>query len=222
MNRDGVVDRLKRDGVLEETDAGLSVPEHVTERFDRHRDALRDVDEEVTVSRLTRRLDPERTRDAFELFDGCTELQALYLAVDDATEGFSPEQRAYVTLILDQILEPAPRLDGVPSAFVPVRESRLPPYLGVRRRALVYAWREDCEPCEVVRSELDAVFADQPPDIALLSVYGPDCAEFLSERFDVAGAPTLLFVLDGAVDARLQGVHHRMVLEREVELLRQA
>ena len=88
------------------------------------------------------------------------------------------------------------------------------------RRAVVYVWQEDCEPCDLVRQTLEDLL-DAPEDIALFAVYGPDWAELLYEEFDVAGAPTTLFVLDGEVDSRLNGPHYPESYEGELETLRE-
>jgi hypothetical protein len=54
-----------------------------------------------------------------------------------------------------------------------------------------------------------------------LAVYGPDAPVLLEERYNVVGAPTTLFVLNGRVDARLQGAHEEYKIESEVQKLRE-
>jgi hypothetical protein len=58
------------------------------------------------------------------------------------------------------------------------------------------------------------------PQLALFAAYGPDAAELLQDRYGVQGGPTTLFVVDGEVDARLQGAHYPEAIEHEFEQLK--
>jgi hypothetical protein len=84
----------------------------------------------------------------------------------------------------------------------------------------------DVVPCFAVRLFVEAfqVFFtnDEPPgDLLLLAVYGPDCPRLLDREFDVSGAPTTLFTLDGRVDSRFVGAPSTDGLETEIETLRE-
>ncbi|SNR66459.1 hypothetical protein SAMN06264855_13110 [Halorubrum vacuolatum] len=73
-------------------------------------------------------------------------------------------------------------------------------------RCLVYVWREECEPCEVVSKALAGmVGGDDPPAAIPLAVYGPDDATVLYRSYDVVGAPTVFSTVDGRVDTTITG-----------------
>lgn len=130
--------------------------------------------------------------------------------------------RVGVLNVLGTLRRGTPPDEGAPEAFLPVHGDRLPALVRLQRAAIVYVWREDCDPCDLVRGDFDELFDDRPPeDLMLYAVYGPDWAEELYEAFDVAGAPTTLFVKDGEVDARFLGAHTRTALENEVGILRE-
>lgn len=130
--------------------------------------------------------------------------------------------RVGVLNVLGTLRRGSPPDEGAPSAFLSVHGDRLPALVRLQRAAVVYVWREDCDPCDLVRGDFDELFEDRPPaDLMLYAVYGPDWAEELYEAFEVAGAPTTLFVKDGEVDARFLGAHTRSALENEVSILRE-
>lgn len=124
-------------------------------------------------------------------------------------------------VVLDLLRTVTPPDDGAPECFLPVHGDRLPTLLRLGHPTVVYVWREECPPCDTMREELDGLLADDHEDIARLAVYGPAAATLLYEEYDVVGAPTLLFVVGGGVDARLQGAQYREAIEAEVELLRE-
>jgi hypothetical protein len=64
--------------------------------------------------------------------------------------------------------------------------------------------------------EFEGLIDGWPDEVARLSLFGPDAVETLRERFDVTGAPTTLFVKDGAVDSRLLGSHHQEAIVSEL------
>jgi thiol-disulfide isomerase/thioredoxin len=118
---------------------------------------------------------------------------------------------------LDLFTEDPPPVDGTPEFFVQVTGSRLRTLVKVYERTVIYAWGHDCPPCETVREDLED-FLDEPMEgIPMLAVCGEGCAELLYEAFDLKGAPTLLFTIDGRVDLRLEGAHHKDVLEAELD-----
>lgn len=124
------------------------------------------------------------------------------------------------TAVLSQLDRPLPRTEGAPRAFFPIHGDWLGVFLDLFPNAIVYVWREDCDPCDVMKGEFDDIFDEPPDDLALFSIYGPDHARFLHEEYDVTGGPATLFVLDGEVDARLYGAQYRNVIDNEIEVLR--
>lgn len=118
---------------------------------------------------------------------------------------------------LDLFGETPPPMDGTPELFVQVTGPRLRTLAKVYERLIVYAWGYECPPCDTVQGDFEELLEDPIEGIPMVSVCGEDCAGLLYEEFELRGAPTVLFVLDGRVDLRLEGAQHRNVLERELE-----
>lgn len=144
-----------------------------------------------------------------------------YLALSELCgDALEKGERAWVSVILDG-LEPDPvRAEGSPDLFTPIDAQKLPFVEQFFRKAIVYIWREDCDPCDVVRGDFDEIFEEPPTEMALFSAFGPDASELLQEEYDVVGGPTTLFLFDGRVDTRHIGAPHREALETEIEKLR--
>lgn len=164
----------------------------------------------------------ERLPDAASFPDGPDGLDptvvAEYCAVRDRVD--DEREAIAVAAVLDRFSDPSPPTDGSPVPFLPIHGERLPFIVGCYGAVVVYAWREDCPPCDIMKATFEAVFDPAPDDLLLVSVYGPDCPRLLDERFDVVGAPTTLFVRDGAVDSRFVGARDRNAVEREIETFR--
>jgi thiol-disulfide isomerase/thioredoxin len=221
MQSDELLDTLVETGILEPTARGNSVA--VTANFQEfveetettleRREGLRD--------ELEARFDDPEAIDALAAL-GEEDLQFLaqYCALAEWVESLSHDDLVRTVAVLAQFQEPPPRAEGAPDSFLPVRGEQLLTLLQLTRRAVVYVWQEDCEPCDLTRETFEEQL-DIPADIGLFAVYGPDWAELLYEEFDVAGAPTTLFVLDGQVDSRLNGPHYPESYKGELETLRE-
>ncbi len=118
---------------------------------------------------------------------------------------------------LDLFGENPPPMEGAPELFVQVTGPRLRTLAKVYERLIVYAWGYECPPCDTVQGDFDELLDDPIEGIPMVSVCGEDCARLLHETFELRGAPTVLFLLEGRVDLRLEGAQHRNVLERELE-----
>lgn len=140
---------------------------------------------------------------------------AEYVALSRETP-LAHGERLRALAVFDSFRDPPPDA-GAPDAFLPVSGERLPLLVSLHHRAVVYVWRHDCPPCDLMREDLDDLLDAPPEDLALFAVYGPECAARLHELYDVPGGPATLFFLDGKVDARLYGAHHREVVETEIE-----
>lgn len=149
-------------------------------------------------------------------------LLARYVAISERETDLAPAQALALSVLVDQIEIGLPRSEGSPEKFFPVRGEDLVRLVSTYERCVVYAWRDDCPSCDVVRSDLDDILAEnQPEDVIFLSVYGPDCAELLEKEYDVVLAPTTLFTLGGSVDARLLGKPATKTLRGEIEKIRE-
>jgi thiol-disulfide isomerase/thioredoxin len=157
--------------------------------------------------------------DAVDLARDRESLVGEYLVVSDV-DGLCHRDRLYALALLSPLVAPQPPDHGAPEPFVPVDGRRLPLVVLTVERAIVYVWREDCPPCDLMRDDLEAVVDGGLGDIALFAVYGPDAMNVLADRYRVTGAPMTLFFLDGSVDARLRGANHPEVIQKEIEKLR--
>lgn len=148
-----------------------------------------------------------------------TDLRATAGAVA-ATTDLDPEAVAAAALALGRVEEP-PAAYGAPDGFTPIRGEEIAAFLERHPTAIIYVWGDDCEPCETVRSDLEAMQADGeiPDSMGLAAVYGDQCQQLLRDRFDVAVAPTTLFCTGGRVDSRLIGAHHTQTLASEIEII---
>lgn len=190
--------------VVDETQTSLdrrrSLEEALEERFD---------DPDVVES-LTRVGDRDRS------------FVANYCALSERTETLSSDDLVRATTVLTQTPGDGPRTEGVPSSFLPVRGDQLSTLVEFAPRAIVYVWREECDPCDAMCETFREVFEDAPPDdFALFAVYGPAYAEHLYEEFDVTGAPATLFTIGDRVDSRFYGAHFPEALAGEIETIRQ-
>lgn len=124
-----------------------------------------------------------------------------------------------VGLVVQALADGPPPTAGVPEGFVPIRGSQLASILRLYRQAIIYIWRQECPPCDVVRDELEELNETLIEDMGQFAVYGPECATHLQEAYDVTGGPALLFVADGAVRSRLYGAQHAEVIASEIRTL---
>lgn len=110
----------------------------------------------------------------------------------------------------------------IPQHFLPLTKADIQPFIATHSGGLLYCWREDCDPCDIMcehLSELVASGSIPTERLGLGAVYGPPMGEFLREEYAVGVAPTLLFFLDGAIETRLIGGKAKHIIETEVEIL---
>ncbi|WP_248897795.1 TlpA family protein disulfide reductase [Haloplanus halobius] len=219
---EATIDRLVERGVFE---APLGDEVRPTAAFDdaveRYRQTLTDADDRRTVvASLTDDPETATALSAGQVTD--PDFLARYLALRERDPDLSPARALALAAVIGQTDKERPPAEGAPEAFLPVDGADLQRLVGLYDRCVVYAWREDCTPCDAVRGDFDDLFADGPPDDLLpLAVYGPDCPRLLDREFDVTGAPTILFTLEGRVDSRFVGAPTTAGLRAEVETLRE-
>lgn len=157
-----------------------------------------------------------------ELLEVCandTEFLAKYIAVAQQADDLSFESQVSIVFLIDQFIEPKLNHNGSPEAFVPVRGQHLQTAIKLYSKAVVYAWRHNCSACDTMRDTLDQVFDSPSLDVGLFAVYGSDCAKLLQEQFDIKGAPTTLFCVNGAVDSRLMGAKYPQSVDNEMQVI---
>jgi len=147
--------------------------------------------------------------------DLMADVTALYLAIDPLGE-FQDDVSLNMITYLAQLYCGPPPLEGAPEAFLPVRGDMLQLLAQLYPQVIVYVWREECDPCDLIRGDLDDLVQPGQAGVPLLAVYGPDWAELLHETYGVVGAPSILFLIDGSVDLRLRGPHPAQVIENEL------
>ena len=206
---DEIIDGLVAGGTLESSATGLVPSEAFRATVTERRTAIAKGDLPGSL--------PDRLRTA----DVEPKVLATYDVLSERLPDVSPTQVVVLAVLLTSTDRARPPGSGAPDGFLPVHGDELERLVTLCDRCVVYVWRDDCAPCEQVRPTLSGVFgADPPDDVLALSVYGPDCATRLQRTYDVVGAPTTLFTLDGRVDARFVGVADKGAFERELDTFR--
>lgn len=144
------------------------------------------------------------------------EFLAADLPGDDVTETL-----VHLSFVLDQFARDAPRSSGAPEGFLPLRADWIGTVARTYPAAVVYAWRDDCPPCDDVKETLESIAAERAGDVGLFAVHGPSRARMLQTRYDVVGAPTTLFLCNGQIDSRIQGARNPEVFRKEVNTIRE-
>lgn len=212
---DGLVDR----DVLHEDADEFSLGEGFLARLGRIRDEVADAGSAAAVDRLVDEYEATLDGPLLDVLADDRDLLVAALGVIERLPDLAVDELVQAVQYVDLLQRPLPPIDGVPEPFLPVPGDRLTPYLGLNRVAVVYVWRHDCDPCDVMREEFESMADELSPEMALFAVYGPDSVEHLQDRYGVQGGPTTLFVVDGEVDARLQGAHYPEAIEHEFEQL---
>jgi hypothetical protein len=208
MVAEQLVDDLRSVGVLAEgnsTDT-LRLSRDFRDTVAEYRRELAD-DAEPTLSEVVREhvADTDLAAVLTESDDVSRHVFPEFLALSDATDDLSESHQFRVAITLNQLDPELPPSEGCPNPFLPVHGDRLPLLTQLYSRAVVYVWRHECHPCNLVKSDLEAMI--DRPELPLYAVFGPDHAEFLSRTYDVVGGPTTLFFVSGEVDMRLQGAY---------------
>lgn len=213
------LDRLVTSKVLTQDGDGVQFADPFLERADSIRLDL-DSDRSTIRSRLEAVIENGELVNTFlDVADHDLIPVAAYLALRERLD--VPEANGVQLLAaLDQFLRGPPEVSGAPDPFLPVRGDLLPPLITVAQRGIVYFWRHDCDPCDLVRGDFETYFETTPPDMTLLAVYGPNWVDE-SREYEVGMAPTILFLRDGRIDARLVGAFPPKALENEIEKVRE-
>jgi thiol-disulfide isomerase/thioredoxin len=145
---------------------------------------------------------------------------AAYRTLEERTPSLSHHKRLRLVPMLCHYLISRSRITGVPSWFFPVDGAFAPFTTELFEKLVVYIWKENCEPCDVMKGELDEL--SFPKSITPIAIYGPPQTELLASEYDVIGGPTTLFINGGHVVSRLTGAHFKEVIQKELIYLRDA
>lgn len=143
------------------------------------------------------------------------------LAIDRCDAGVDGEEALRLAYALNRRLHGDVE-SGRPRGFTPIAGEEIEAFIADHPAAVIYFWRPDCEPCDTVRADLEALDEREffPPEMGRGAVNGQSCAELIADEYDVGVAPTTLFCRDGRVDARLVGAPLPEVLEGEIDEIR--
>ncbi|WP_338741330.1 thioredoxin family protein [Haloplanus salilacus] len=224
MSATDAVERLVERDVFRTDGADeLQVADPFRETVEAHRATLSDHDSADRPEAVGDLLGDPETASALaaaEVSD--PDFLARYVALRERDDDLSATQASTLAVVLGQFETGRPRDESAPEAFLSVDGEDLLRLVALHDRCVVYAWREDCPPCETIKADFDELFADGPPgDVLPLAVYGPDCPQLLDREFDVSVAPTLLFTLHGDVDSRYVGAPTTEGLRAEIQTLRE-
>lgn len=222
MDPESLLAMLESEGIVEspQDDITIRLAESFTAAVVDSQKSLADLDDAAIESTV----ETEITGDAL-LIDIVSHAERTFIArcivLAEQVPDLGAEAIVRTALVLDRFDNSTVQGGGAPERFLPIRGDRIEVATALSRFAIVYVWREECPPCDVMCEEFDSRFTEQPDDIALYAVYGPAWAEGLYERYDVGGGPTTLFFADGTVNARLVGAHYCTTIGHEIEQLRE-
>lgn len=219
MSAEGSLERLVESGVIGADEQSVRLTDAFRDAVDDRREELAALDEDERRTRLADVYGEGVASGLFEPEDDHLDAVASALALGEAVD--DPDEALLTALPVVESLRHAPPADGAPEAFLPIRGDQVAPLTHLFDRAIVYIWREDCDPCDVMREEFDDLLDGTEEELALFAVFGPPHAAHLHERYNVGGGPTTLFFLEGEVDARLMGAHHQEMIVDQIEMLRE-
>lgn len=216
MDTEALMSDLLDSGVIE-TD-----PDHdgvyLTEPFEKTIQRIRN----TSQSEITDGVSPavfdahEETIEGLCEIEGCEEhIGPEFLALAEFMDGAETDRLLNVAVVVNQFTPEFPPADGCPDQFIPIHGDRIDLIARIFRHVIVYVWRHECPPCDLVRQDLDDIVTES--NTPLIAVYGPDWAERLKDRYDVDGGPTTLFFIDGEIDMRLQGAYPKETLQSVLE-----
>ena len=223
MQSEALLSKLETAGILEKTDAEeLILSDGFRSVVPNYRSKWNTISKDKLLKDLSDRYADGASVEAI-FADNSDDLARIcyFAAIHEELPDVPVEEQIRVATLCHSIWEGVSKVEGVPRTFLPVTGKDLPVLINAYQRAIVYVWRQDCDPCDLVKEDFENIFNPPTNELGLLAVYGPDSAEFLRNRYDIAGAPTTLFVRDGKVETRLIGAHYRGVFEAEIEKLRE-
>lgn len=221
MEEDGGHERLLGDliesGVFEESaHGGLQPTESFQSRRQEHRTEVAELDDaelEVAYSAYTAADDSDPSAVGVKTLG---DARAIY-----HTAASLDRERSLLAALALERLEQSESSGGIPEGFVPLEGEEVDGFMESHPAAVLYFWREECEPCDSVRESLEALVANGeiPESVGLGAVYGPDSAELVRDRYQVAVAPTTLFCVDGRIDSRIVGAFAHEAIRTEIQTI---
>ncbi|MFC6988565.1 hypothetical protein ACFQJD_07305 [Haloplanus sp. GCM10025708] len=171
MSSTDAVERLiERDVFRAVDDDELRLTDSFGRTVERRRRTLADRDEDERPQAVAdATADPETANALAAAGVSDPDFLARYVALRERAADLSPTQAFTLTVVIGQFETERPRDEGAPEAFLPVDGEDLVRLVSLHDRCVVYAWREDCPPCDAIREDFDELFADGPPGDVLPS-----------------------------------------------------
>jgi hypothetical protein len=146
---------------------------------------------------------------------------SYYKALDSFLENNNNKETTIRSICGIEILQnSSSKRSGDPDYFVPSNEKILRRIVRFFPKSVIYVWKDECRPCDLVKSDLEEIFAKDYKSISLFSMPGPENSKFLYEGYDIIGAPTLLLASYGDVIYRHQGAKYKSAIESDLNKLR--
>ncbi|MFB6170600.1 MAG: thioredoxin family protein [Haloarculaceae archaeon] len=213
---EALFERLLDAGVFAETDGELAV----TDAFERTRARCADDVDALDADARADRVAAYVAGSEFDASDVSAGLLADATAVRETCPDLDREACLRVAASLERS-EQAASDPHLPAGFLSLSADEIDSFVESHPASLLYFWREDCEPCEAVKSDLEALRDDGalPNAVGLGAVFGPDYARTLREEYDVGAAPTLLFCSPDGIESRIVGCPGAAAIHAELEIL---
>lgn len=207
---------LRVEGVFEEDGEKLRLSDDFTQTRERTREDVADFDDRTFAARAEEYagggefspddLDERTLADAMAIYETC--------------ETIDREASVHVarSLARSETDESDPH---IPRGFVTLSGEEIQSFMQAHAAAVIYCWREDCEPCDGVKENLEELRREGaiPEEVGLGAVYGPDNATVLYEEYDVGVSPTTLFCSGSTIESRYVGNPGVDGLRSEIETL---
>ena len=186
-----LIDRLvEAEALRERADGKLVARPEFQRAYDTYRDVYLDADDEEFRDGVADAfwLDPEEAQARIEEFGVTREELAAFLGLRSfLDEEPDPVDLATMASIVVDANPPSP----VPEALTELDDETYEPYLDAHPDAVILAWKRNCPPCDVMKSELDEGLSVLPEGHDVAGVDGGLSAGF-REEFGLTAAPSVL------------------------------
>lgn len=180
-----------------------------------YHDSYADVDEEeyhravADVFGFT----PEEAAERIEAFDVTREQFVALLTLNSHLDGDYPlTERTEMAMMVTDLAPPSP----VPEEIVELDDDSYEAFLADHDRAVVFVWKQFCDPCRTMKEELGETLSALPADAAVAGVDGEATPEFC-RSFGVEAAPSTLLFADGELETLLRGYKSPEAVEAACE-----
>jgi thiol-disulfide isomerase/thioredoxin len=222
MDLESNIEKLLVESILIESESGkIHFNENISKLIEQKRAMLEDSNREWYEIIIDSGTDERLAQSVLNLSWHNSDFLAYYLSITDYLDINITEDWLPLTAVLAQLNEPKPKSKGSPEKFFPIHGDWLSIFNKLFPNSIVYFWRYNCEPCDIMKEEFNEIFNEVPSDFGLFSVFGPDYSQRLKEEFNVSGGPEILFIINGRVDSRLHGAQYRDVIENEINILKE-